>query len=430
MIMKKIFTFASLAILTLGAISTPALAQEGWLMEGTQLIAPDGSDIDEDEVITFYVFNRHNDYQGPEVPHYLITDRKARAVFTIGGFVNFRTAFDFNDVMPNRDFIPALIPLKSSVSNTARVLMDGSTSRLFTEAVIKTRNGSPLKAYVEADFRGEGNTLRLRQAYVSYYGFKFGQATSTFTDINSAYNTIDFEGPNAFTYRRNLMVQYTKEWQCGVGMGVAIEYPEVLAMYGSDNKAMYQRFPDLPIYVQYSWGEMMRKSHIRLSALMRTMTYTDEVKMSNQERIGWGVQASGSFEIGDVVRLYGQFTYGEGISQYIQDLQGLPYDMVSDPTDKGYMLTLPSTAWFAGAEFHITPKMPLTIGYSQVKLKNQANTLGGTQYHLGQYIVANCFYNFGTAINVGVEYLYGSLDTFNNSWGKSNRLQAAVQFNF
>ncbi|MFI3288306.1 MAG: DcaP family trimeric outer membrane transporter [Rikenellaceae bacterium] len=427
--MKKILTIAALSILSFGAL-TPASAQEGWLYEGTQLIVPQDSDIDEDEVITFYVLNRHYDYQGPEMPHYLITDRKARAVFTIGGFVNFRTAFDFMDVMPDLDFIPALIPTQSSVSNTARVLMDGSTSRLFTEAVIKTRSGNPLKAYVEVDFRGEGNTLRLRQAYVSYYGFKFGQATSTFTDINSAYNTIDFEGPNAFTYRRNLMIQYTKAWQSGISMGVALEYPVVEATYGSDNEAMYQRFPDLPLYVQYAWSSGYRASHIRLSALMRTMTYTDEVAMANKERIGWGVQASGSFELGRAMRLYGQFTYGEGISQYVQDLQGLPYDMISNLSDAGTMITLPTTAWFVGAEFHLTNKMPLTIGYSQVKLDNKENYLSGSDYHLGQYIVANCFYNFGTAINVGIEYLYGSLDTFDGGWGKSNRLQAAVQFNF
>ncbi len=417
--MKKFFTFAAFALIVFAAVS-PSHAQMEWLLDETQVIVPGGTgdEFDEDDVIAFYVFNRHRDYQGPEVPHFLISDKKANAVFTIGGFVNFRTAYDFTYVMPNRDFVTAVIPMQGSISNKHRALMDASTSRLFFESVIKTRSGHPLKAYVETDFRGPSNTLRLRQAYVSFCGFKFGQATSTFTDINSAFNTIDFEGPNAYTYSRNLMIQYTHEWCSGLSAGIALEYPVVNATYSANNSPVYQRVPDIPAYLQYAWGGGETSSHIRLSGLLRNMYYTDNVIDANVDKIGWAAQISGSFGISNVARLYGQFLYGKGVTPYVQDLQGLPYDMVTDGATPGGMLALPVMAWFLGAEFHITDKMPLTLGYSQVRVENRDSYLPAEDYKLCQYIVANCFYNFGSALNIGVEYLYGTRYNVAGKYGR------------
>ncbi len=431
--MKKILSIFTFALL-LGATFNQSMAQRrgGWLMEDTQLIVPGNGpkEFVDDEVVQFFVLNHHRDYQGTQVPNFVVTDRKARAMFTIGGYVKFRTAYDFTTVMPNLDFVPADIQMFKNYTNEQRALMDASTSRLFFEAVMRTRGGKPLTAYVETDFRGEGNTLRLRQAYIKFCGFKFGQATSTFTDLGASFNTIDFEGPNAYSYSRNLIAQYTNEWENGVSVGAAVEYPIVNATYNNYTSEVYQRVPDIPIYLQYAWGEGSQKSHLRLSAILRNMFYSDLTADSNIDKVGWGVQFSGSVAMGRVARLYGQFLYGEGMSPYIQDLQGLPYDMVADGGNMGKMLTLPAMAFFAGVEFMLTPQMPLTVGYSQVNLYNRDHYLASENYHIGQYIVANCFYNLNRAWSVGVEYLYGTRHDFVEDFGRSQRAQVAVQFNF
>lgn len=430
--MRKIFTILAFALILCSATQLTMAQRGNWLMEDTQLIIPGGEkgDFVDDEVIQFFYINHHNDYQGTKVPSFVITDRKARAMFTIGGFAEFRTAYDFTAVMPNLDFIPSQISMYKNYSNEQRALMDASTSRLFFEAIMKTGSGMPVVAYVETDFRGVDNALRLRQAYVSYAGFKFGQATSTFTDLNAAFNTIDFEGPNAYTYSRNLMVQYTNSWRSGLSMGVALEYPVVNATYNDYTGEIYQRVPDVPIYLQYAWGEGCSKSHIRLSAIMRNMYYADLTAQSAIDKIGWGAQFSASFGLGKVARLYGQFLYGEGMSPYIQDLQGLPYDMVADKSNMGKMLTLPAMAYFAGVQFNLCEQVPLTLGYSQVTLYNRDHYLSSDDYHIGQYIVANCFYNISRAWSVGAEYLYGMRHDFEGDFGRSQRAQVAIKFNF
>ncbi len=419
------------ATLLLSTMSFESQAQNNELIEGTKLIIIGGENVDydyDDEIETFLLY-RHRDYQGTKAPRYVITDRTATAMFSIGGFVNFRTAYDFPEVMPNLDFIPAQTPMQSNLSNRGHIFMDASTSRIFFESTINTGWGDPLRLYIESDFRGIDNSLHLRQAYIKYLGFKAGMAASTFSDINSAFHTVDFEGPNAFSYRRNLQLQYSYQWNNGLSMAVALELPTVAADYGTYTTQVYQQIPDIPVYIQYQWGTE-RHSHIRLSGVLRNMLYGDITKNQIEDKIGWGAQLSGTFAIGNHLRLYGQLLTGEGIAPYVQDLQGLPYDLVNTP-DKMYLMnTLPVTSWFAGIELKLNDRMPLTLGYSQVLLTDRDDVLTATDYKLGQYIVANCFYNFGSAVSVGVEYLYGAKYNIANQFGKSQRIQAAVQFNF
>ncbi|MFI3299389.1 MAG: DcaP family trimeric outer membrane transporter [Rikenellaceae bacterium] len=429
--MKKKLLLSVLSLLAIMGTTTVTNAQEFFLSEGTEILVPWGdAEFDEQEALAFFTLYHHEDYMAPSVPKFVITDKKARAMFTIGGFVNFRTAYDFNYVMPNLDFVPADINIGgATVGNRQRALMDASTSRLFFESVVKTRCGKPITAYVETDFRGDGNTLRLRQAYISFNGLKFGQATSTFTDVASAYNTIDFEGPNAFSYTRNLLIQYTKAWNCGFEIGVGLEFPKVQAMYNNYATEVYQKVPDIPLYMQYSWGESTNRSHIRASGIMRNMYYADQVTQKTVDNVGWGAQLSGRLAISDWGCFYGQALYGKGISTYIQDLQGYSYDMNYSSVTDGVMLDIPAMAWFAGMEINLTERMPLTLGYSQVRVYNGVG-LSADDYKLGQYVVANCFYSISRFWSVGVEYLYGAIHKISGSFGRSNRAQAAVQFNF
>ncbi len=429
--MKKIFTILTLSLLVGSMATHKSKAQGLWLVDGTELIVPGGDGtLDTDEVITYYLLNRHRDYMQTSDPKFVITDRKARAMFTIGGFVNFRTAYDFNDVNPNMDFVTSVIPLSSNLGNAQRALMDASTSRLYFESIFRTDSGLPLTTYIETDFRGPGNSLRLRQAYIGYAGFKFGQTTSAFTDINSSFRTIDFEGPNAYSYMRNLVAQYSVEWDSGLGMGVGLEYPSVAAEYNSYTSPIYQRVPDIPVYLNYKWGNMQDPSHIRLAAIMRNMFYTDNHNNVNIDKIGWGVQLSSKMAFGDWGRFYGQFLYGDGISQYVQDLAGMPYDMVASQATPGNMLAVPTMAWYAGMEIDLCENMPMNIGYSQVRVYNRDNYMQPDDYKLGQYLVANVFYDINHFWSVGVEYIYGTKHTMVDDFGRSNRIQAAIQFNF
>lgn len=428
--MKKLFTLSAIALASLAFINVSAQDNKGWKLDDTYVVVLGDPDNEQVKVkaIKYFQQTLRKRHQQVGMPKFLITDKKNKAVFTIGGFVNFRTAYDMNNVVDNIDFVTYKIPMSSTPSNMQRLLMDASTSRLYFKSLIATPSGKPIETYIETDFRGVGNSLRLREAYIAWNGLTVGQTVTTFCDLGASFNTIDFEGPNAYTYGRNMMVQYKKHWDNGWGVGVAAEYPVVSATTGSYAAMIPQRVPDIPAYVQYSWDK--GESHIRLSGIVRTMFYEDKVTANVENTFGWGAQVSGAIQLAKPLTLYGQFLIGESIAPYVQDLAGYGYDLLPSQMVDGKLRTPMTSAWLAGMQYNITPKMPITLGYSQVLMMDKYGCQTASQYKLSQYVVANLFYNFSKSLWVGVEYLYGTRYNYDDAFGKAHRIQLAVQLNF
>lgn len=380
------------------------------------------------QAIEYFRSNLNRGFQEVGMPQFLITDKKNRAVFAIGGFVQFRTGYDFNNVIGNTDFVTHDIPMVSTPSNMQRFLMDASTSRIYFKTLVKTRPLGTIETYIETDFRGGANVLRLRKAYVKFLGITLGQTTSLMTDLGASFNTIDFEGPNAYTYLRNLGIHYNMDLGKGFSMAVGLENPVVSGTAGNFAEIIPQRIPDIPLYFQYSWDK--GQSHVRATGLMRNMYYYNRVSDQTIDVVGYGAQLSTTIKVCPGVQLYGNAIYGKGIGNYVNDLEGVGLDLVPTSGEMGALTSPETFAWLAGAQVNVTKKMPVTIGYSQVRQYGEDNYLNGNGYNLSQYIVANAFYNINRSFSVGVEYLYGTRYNNDGSFGKANRVQAMAQFNF
>ncbi|MFI3294764.1 MAG: DcaP family trimeric outer membrane transporter [Rikenellaceae bacterium] len=376
-----------------------------------------------------YIRQMRTGYGQVGTPNFVVSDSKANAIFAIGGYVEFRTGYNFMGNVDNTDFVTYDIPISYTPADRQALLMDASTSRIYFKSLINTKPLGTIEAYIETDFRGTGNSLRLREAYVKFKGLTFGQTVSAFCDLDAAFNTIDFEGPNAYSYRRNLAIQYNLALGCGWSMAAALEMPTLSATYDEYSEAIPQRIFDVPLYVQYAWNE---HNHLRLSGILRTMNYYNTLDMCDEHLFGWGVQFSGRVNMGRVGRLFGMMTYGEGIAQYIQDLQGTGMDLVPNCNTTGKMSVPQAMAWFGGMEFNLTKRLPVTIGYSQVHLFNNdgAYDISGSDYKLAQYIVGNIFYNISSGMSVGMEYLYGTRYDYDGAFGTASRVQAAIKLNF
>ena len=191
---------------------------------------------------------------------------------------------------------------------------------------------------------------------------------------------------------------------------------------------MYQRVPDIPAYVQYSWNKS--KSHIRASGIYRNLTYEDKTRDKAVNVTGWGTQLSGCLYMNKIVSLSGQIVYGKGLSAYIADLQGNGYSLMPEMNMNNRLFAPEVLSWFASTQINLTPKMPMTFVYSQVRLPGKTKDFAAADYKYSQYILANIFYNFNSWVNVGLEYIYGTRENFDNAKGHSNRIQTAVQVNF
>ena len=366
-------------------------------------------------------------------PQFIFATKDNRFALGIGGYINLRTSYDFKGAVDDIDFVPYDIPVGDNYAFRQRVMMDATTSRLFTKAVVNSQTLGRVVAFVDMDFRGGEEfsyTPRLRSAYVSMFGITAGRDATTFCDLNAVPHMVDFEGPNAYNFNFATMLRYEMDFLDNhMRFGVAAEMPKVSGSYGEYFMPVAQRVPDFPVYLQYSWGAE-RQSHFRASAIFRNMYMHNALREQNTSLFGWGVQASGSIDFFDMVTLRFNGIYGKGITPYIQDLNNSGLDFVPNPENPEHVETMPMWAWQASAQIDLMPhKFWVTGGYSSVHVE-QPTGMAADSYKRGSYIFGNVFYNVTSDFTIALEYLHGARKNFDNKLGGANRLSLMLQYNF
>lgn len=363
-------------------------------------------------------------------PRFVIVGSQNKFLFGIGGYIEAKASYDLDGIVQNSDFVTYDIPMTETYATRQQARMDVSSSRIFFKVLGNTKRLGLVEGYIETDFEGENNAPRLRKAYVSFKGVTVGQTVSTFSDLSACPTTIDDQGPNAYVYLRNIMVRYHMNMGSHWSMAVAAEKTSVSATYGSSSAAIPQRVPDVPLYVQYAWGE--NGSHIRASGIARYLQYHNDVRDQNKGEVGWGAQLSGNINAGDKVCFFMQGVYGSGISAYIQDIAGQGLDMVANPSSgkEGDMQTVRALGLLGGIQFNASDKVFVSAGYSQTRLYNNNGYYDADQYRGARYAVANVFWSFAQNCQTGLEYLYGTRTNMDMTTNHSNRIEAMVRYSF
>lgn len=381
----------------------------------------------------FEATRRYGAKQVPN-PQFIFSTHDNRFSLGIGGFVNLRTSYDFKGAVNNIDFVPYDIAVGGNPLSRQRVMMDATTSRLFTKAVVNSSKLGQIVAFVDMDFRGGAEfsyTPRLRSAYISMMGFTAGRDYTTFCDLEATPITVDFQGPNAYNQRFATLLRYEHAFfEKRLQVGLAAEFPTVSGTYGEYFLPISQRVPDIPMYVQYRWGRSGR-NHVRASAVLRNMYLHNSFTKENTSLFGWGVQLSGHLEPWRCLTLYFNGTYGEGISGYIQDLNGSGLDFTPNPENPQQIQTMPMWGWQVAAQYNVFPgKMFVSGGYSMVRVDKQNGFYSAEQYKQGDYIFVNTFYQLTDNCKLALEYLHGSRKDMSDEKGTANRLSVMVQYNF
>ena len=382
-----------------------------------------------DEIVRIMEDTQLKHIHEPKAPRFLLTDQKGKFALGIGGYVRATAEYDFGGIVDNVDFFPALIPNKGSNYIKNQFQMDISTSTLFLKLVGHTKNLGDFVVYTAGNFRGNGNTFELQNAYASFLGFTLGYSYGTFMDLSALPPTIDFAGPNGSTFYRTTQLSYMysklKNWK----FSAAIEMPSVDGTTNDQLSIGTQRMPDFAASAQYNWNT---NSHLRLGAIVRSMTYSSDVYHKAYSKMGYGLQASTTFTLGSKWQVYGQLNYGKGIAQYLTDMSNLNVDLVPDPDNEGKMQVLPMLGWYAGLQYNICKNVFVSGTYSLSRLysENGYPSEKPEMYRKGQYLVANLFWNVTSNLQVGAEYLRGWRTDFNDATRHANRLNAVVQYSF
>lgn len=389
------------------------------------------------EVIRILEETKSPKFNEISIPRFLLISKNRNFALGVGGYVRAVAEYDFGGIADDPSFNTATFPAPSSTSIKNQFQMNVAHTTLFLKLVGKTKKLGDVVAYINANFTGDNYSFKLHNAYVQFFGFTVGFNFGNFMDSGADAPTIDFLGPSGMINYRVIQLSYTykklKHWE----FTGAIEAPKVGATYpattdGYTIHSTPQRMPNFTANVQYNWG---KRSQVRAAGVVRSMTYENEhnSKMKAYSKLGWGAQLSSMMGICEPVKIFGQVSYGDGISSFINDLDILDIDLVPDPKTPGKMQTLPTLGWYAGAQYNITPNLFISSTYSQSKVykENGWPTNHSNFFSNGKYVVANIFWDITPNMRVALEYLRGWRTGFSDhTTRRANRINMMANYSF
>lgn len=315
-------------------------------------------------------------------------------------------------------------------------------SRLGVSTSTPTSMGD-LKTIFEFELFGVGDdagqtTFRLRHAWGELGQFGAGQYWSAFMDIDVFPNSIEYWGPNAMVFFRNIQARWTP-WQTESGSRIAITLERPGA--SGDGARFSDRvelqgvsgdfeLPDLAAHWRLAedWG------HVQVAGILRQIKWedtNDDAFDLSDEDLGWGLNVSTNIKLGRHV-FRGSVVYGEGIQNYMND--GSSDVAVIENTEPGENPfigeAIPLFGVVAFLDLNWSEKWTSTVGYSM-----QDNDLRSGQapdaFKKGQYALANILYHPLPNVLMGPELQWA--DRENNSDGFSSddyRIQFSFKYSF
>ena len=362
----------------------------------------------------------------------------------IYGFAQADMIYDFDQVNPDWFDVerPTQLPaFPNEFGENGNFWASARQSRFGVKGWLPTGLGE-VKTRFEFDLFGVGNdagetAFHLRYAYGELGPFLAGQADSVFMDIDVFPISIEYWGPNGTVAFRNVQVRWAP-LQGENEVFVALERPGASADAGLvadriEIQNIEGHFPAPDFTAHYrrngDWG------HVQLAGVLRYIgwadTLPDEFELSDHT-LGWGLNLSGIFKVGQTGTARLQIAYGEGMENYLDDA---PVD-VGARTNPGHARrpvtgeALPVFALVAFYDFYWNEHFSSALGYSRVDIDN-SNLQTPAAFRTGQYALANLLYYPVTNAMAGLEFLWGRRKNFSDGFGVNDfRIQFSARYSF
>ncbi len=286
-----------------------------------------------------------------------------------------------------------------------------------------------LKTHFEFELFGTGvdagqTTFRLRHAYAELGKFGVGQTWSPFMDIDVFPNSLEYWGPNAMVFFRNVQIRYMPI-QGASRLTIALERPGAAAddgIYG--NRLEFQeyfgrikgRFPLPDLSAEYRKA-FTNGSYVELAGMLRSIQWVDQnendvIDLSGSA-IGWGLNLSTNLKLGSSSVLRGQVVYGAGIQNYMNDA---PVDIAienqfDNPSAPIKGVAVPVLGALLFLDHNWNDKFSTAIGYSYMDVQN-TETQADDAFSGGSYGLVNLLYTPAKNCLMGVELQYGQRRNF------------------
>ncbi|QDT47583.1 Porin subfamily protein [Symmachiella dynata] len=352
-------------------------------------------------------------YRSPDFDKGIIIEGEGAAM-KIGGFVKADLIHDFDPIDSQDTFNPATIPIGAAPRQNTH--FQANTSRLSFDTRWPTEYGTA-RAYIEGDFFSEGNRFRLRHAFGEMGKIIVGKTWTTFTDMRSLPQTLDFEGPVSGISRRQAQIRWTESiFIEELTWATALENPQVIfelpEMVQGEPRT---ESPDLVSHLRYTTDNVQ----LQAAGVIRQLGFQPTGQRVKSET-AWGFNFTGYIQPTESDAAYYQILFGDGIGSY----RGLPDVAPTGPTSA---FLLPTFGWLVGYKHNWTEDLMSNFIYSQSRLY-PSDFQSPDSLRETTYLAVNVIWNPTERFFMGVEYLYGTREDVDGGRGEANRIQSSFGF--
>lgn len=352
---------------------------------------------------------------------------------TFGGYVKLDAMYtDSSDGQIatgiGRDFyIPSLTPV-GGADEGGTFDFHARQSRFFFKTNTKLENGKTLGGHIELDFMVTAGgderitnsySPRLRQAFITYDGWLFGQTWTTFMDLNALPDTLDFIGnTDAMVFGRQAQIRYTSG-----NFQVAIENPETTvtpfgggARITTDDNAT----PDLV----FKYGQKADWGTWSVSALVRQLAYESGAIDSTTSAFGVSATAKILLSNNNDIRITA--TTGSGVGRYIglNTANGAVLDANNE------LEAIDSTAFAIAYKHNWNSQWRSSLVYSLLSVDNDVALTGAGATKTTNSWTTNLIYQAAKKLMFGIEYKFANREIESGLDGDMNRIQFSAKYDF
>lgn len=412
---------------------TPSQQRVQSMIESTHVVAggADASSRDSvEKMLNRFYMDQFRHFQDPRAPYFMFLSKSNNLAMGVGGLIRMRGYFDWNGSIPISGFSPYMITIPKDPTQLRALAATPAGTGLFFTLLGKNALMGDYMGFFQADFSGYNNRgFKLKKAYVQFRDWTVGYATTTFEDTKAEPATIDASGANGVNSKTNVLVRYAHTFKGGHwSMAGSFEFPSSsINADGEYTKACNDYLPDLAAFAQYQWAE--GESHMRLSGLMRFLSYRDLVAGRNHTMVGWGAQLSTVIKVLPRLDIQGIASVGQGHASYTTDLGIGKFDLIGDPGQRGKLYAPTAVGYVFGATYYFKHNLFANLALSEQRYYPKGHP-SDNQYKYGLYGAINIYWDITPRFEVAMEYLAGKRMNFNGTHGNANRLTAMAMFSF
>lgn len=378
-------------------------------------------------IATFY-YDQFRHFSDPAAPYFLFMSKDAQLAMGIGGCVRMRAYYDWDGAITAPGFAPMLIPMTPDPASMRQFATTPAGTALFFRVLGRNKTLGDYQLYIECNFNGyKARDFHLKKAYAIINNVTVGYASSTFSDPAALPPTVDAQGPNNKISPTSVLIRYMPTFKNRWSVGISAETPATsISSDGVHTKPLTDWLPDFAALAQYQWAP---GQHVRLSGIVRTLSYRDLDAGRNHNKVGWGLQLSSVAHPTERLTTYVTGSYGHGYAGLGGDMMIGSYDLVGLPGSQGELYAPASLGWCLGLQYNLRPNLFVSASASQNRYL-PAHAVDGSEYKWGVFSAINVFWNMTPRMQLGAELDLGWRHNFNGEQRMARRIGAMCQFSF